>query len=239
MELTVNYSYVEQIIPPRCRKPRPTRFTDGVAVLAIREVTSEQAPIAIVGSEKDYQTEGYLEPVEYRWYEGRLWTSCAVSSCSRRRAKTYVTPGSTLNLVKDSAILSNTELGIYVCVHEGKQGIADYLQACTNDWLIIDGQLHRPAGEPMYLVMTFGLGGNHGGTALMTDDFLNPNIRVEAYFSLLELEQATEYALKIASERGDTEKVSTESGYKFELLIPEVIKWKNPALHADDTAQAA
>lgn len=23
MELTINYSYVDQIIPPRCRKPRP------------------------------------------------------------------------------------------------------------------------------------------------------------------------------------------------------------------------
>ncbi len=239
MELTVNYSYIEQIIPPRCRNPRPTRFDDGVAVLSIREVTSEQAPVAIIGSEKDYQSDDYLEPVVYRWFEGRLWTNCAVSSCSRRRATNYPAIGPTLNLVKDSAVLSDTALGIYVCAREGRQGIAGYLQACTRDWLIIDGQLHRPAGEPMYLVMTFGLGGNHGGTALLTDDFLNPNIRVEAYFSLLELEQATEYALKIASERGDTEKVSTESGYKFELLIPEAIKWKNPALRADDTAQAA
>lgn len=239
MELTVNYSYVEQIIPPRCRKPRPQRFEDGVVVLTIREATADQAPVAIVGREKDYHSDDYLEPVVYRWFEGRLWTDCDVSNCSRRRASNYPALGPSLNLVKDSAVLSNTALGIYVCAREGKQGIADYLQACANDLLIIDGQLHRPAGEPMYLVMTFGMGRNHGGTALMTDDFLNPNIRVEAYFSLLELEQATEYALKIASERGDTEKVSTESGYKFEVLIPAAIQWKNPAAGADDTAEAA
>lgn len=238
MELTVHYSYVEQVIPPRCRKPRPQRFDDGVALLAIREVTAEQAPVAIVSSEKDYHSDAYLEPVVYRWFEGRLWTDSNVSNCSRRRASCYPDLGMSLNLVKDSAVLSNTALGIYVCTHEGKQGIADYLQACAQDWLLIDGQLHRPAGEPMYLVMTFGMGGNHGGTALTTDDFLNPNIRVEAYFSLLELEQATEYALKLASERGDTKKVSTESGFNFELLIPEAIQWKNPVA-GDDTAKAA
>lgn len=239
MELTVNYSYVEQIIPPRCRNPRPQRFEDGVAVLNIREVTSAQAPIAILGSEKDYHTEDYLEPVAYRWFEGRLFTDCSVSGCSRRRAQRYPALGSVLNLVKDSAVLSDTALGIYVCAREGKQGIADYLEGVANDWLIIDGQLHRPAGEPMYVVMTFGLSNNHGGTALMTDDHLNPNIRVEAYYSLLEQQQAIEYTQKVASERGDTEKFSTDSGFKFEVLIPEAIQWKNPALRADDTAHAA
>ncbi|HEJ4407892.1 TPA: hypothetical protein SL557_000171 [Pseudomonas aeruginosa] len=239
MELTVNYSYVEQIIPPRCRKPRPQRFEDGVAVLSIREVTAEQAPVAIVGREKDHDSDNYLEPVVYRWFDGRLWTDCDVSNCSRRRASCYPALGPTLNLVKDSAVLSNPALGIYVCVHEGKQGIADHLQACAKDWLIIDGQLYRPAGEPMYVVMTFGLSGNHGGTALLTDDHLNPNIQREAYFSLLELDQAITHTLLVAGKRGDTVKVSTNPGFQFQVLIPAAIQWENPAAGADDTAEAA
>lgn len=76
MQLTVNYSYVEQIVPLRCRKPRPQRFDDGVVVLNIREVTSEQAPVAIIGVEQDAAGEHTHEPVAYHWFDGKLWTNC-------------------------------------------------------------------------------------------------------------------------------------------------------------------
>jgi len=239
MELTVNYSYVERITPPRCRKPRLQRFNDGVAILSIHEVTAAQAPTAIIVTEKDRVTVSGTEQVIYRWFEGRLWTDTAVSGCSRRSEDRYPVLGPVLNLVNDSAVLSDYPLGIYACAHAGKQGIADYLAGEANDWLIIDGQLHRPAGEPMYVVMTFGLSSNHGGTALMCSDFLNPNIWPEAYFSLLEKEAATEYTMRVARNRGDSVKFSTDPGFQFEVLITEAIQWKNPSPQVDDTAQAA
>ena len=46
---------------------------------------------------------------------------------------------------------------------------------------------------------------------------------------MLELNHATEYTLKVAGERGDTMKVSTDPGHRFEVLIPESIQWRNPA----------
>lgn len=239
MELTVNYSYVAQVVPPRCRKARPQRFDDGVAVLSVREVTTEQAPIAIIGSEMDLTTGTYREPLAYRWFESRLWTDCSVYSCSGKHSNKYPALGPSLDFVSDLTTLVDHDLGIYISAHAGKQGVADHLEAAANDWLIIDGQLHRTAGEPMYVVMTFGLGCNHGGTALMTADHLNPNIRVEAYYSLLELPQAVERTQKVATERGDTVKVSTDPGFQFEVLIPEAIQWANPALRGDDTADAA
>jgi hypothetical protein len=239
MELTVNYSYVAQTIPPRCRKPRPQRFDDGVMVLSIREVSSQQAPIALLGSEMDCETGLYMEPVSYRWFEGQLWSNVPVHNCSRRRSVPYPDLPAVLNLINDNAMHSNTELGIYVGAHEGKEGIAAHLQACSASWLIIDGQLHRPTGEPMFVVMTFGLSGNHGGTALMVDDHLNPNIKPEAYFSVLEKEQANAYTLATAGNRGDTVKVSTNPGYRFEILIPEAIMWKNPAACVQAESNAA
>jgi hypothetical protein len=239
MELTVNYSYVEQITPPRCRKPRPQRFDDGVAVLSIREVTAVQAPIAIMGTEKDYETGADLEPVIYRWFDSRLWTDSTVLYCSRRQPDRYPSIGQTLNLVNDNTVHSKPQLGIYVCAHEGKVGIAKHLASVANDWLIIDGQMHRPAGEPMYVVMTFGMSHNHGGTAMLCSDFLNSNIESEAYFSLLEKEAATEYTMQVATNRGDSVKFSTDPGFQFEVLITEAIQWKNPSPQVDDTAQAA
>lgn len=238
MQCTINYSYVAQVIPPRCRQPRAQRYDDGVAVVSIREVTGEQAPVAILGAQMDFESGNYMEAVSYRWFGGRLWADVPVHGCSRRRAVRYPAMPTELNLVTDSAILSNTELGIYVGAHEGKDCIAAHLQACSTDWLIIDGQLHRTAGEPMYVAMTFGLGHNHGGTSLLTDDHLNPNIKAEAYFSLLERDQANAYTLAIASNRGDTVKVSTDPGFQFEVLIREAIQWKNPAA-CDDTGKAA
>lgn len=238
MQCTINYSYVAQVIPPRCRKPRAQRFDDGVVVVSIREVTSKQAPVAILGAEMDFASGNYMEAVSYRWFDGRLWADVPVHGCSRRREVRYPVMPSELNLITDSAMLSNNHFGIYVGAHEGKDGIAAHLQACSTDWLIIDGQLHRTAGEPMYVAMTFGLSHNHGGSSLLADDHLNPNIKPEAYFSLLEKEQADAYTLAIAHNRGDTVKVSTDPGFQFEVLMAEAIRWKNPAACAESSEAA-
>lgn len=238
MQLTVKFSYVEQVIPPRCRKPRPQRFDDGVIDLYVREVTGEQAPVAIISREKDLVTDALLAPIEYRWFDGRLWTDRRVMCCTAKGAHRYPELGTTLDLVNTYSLLVRHELGIFVAVAKGRKAIAEHLEQCAGDWLMIDGQLYQPAGEPMYLVMTFGLGNDHGGTALGENDFLNSNIKPEAYFSLLELEKARDYARKVAANRGDTRKVSTDPSFQFQVLITEAIQWKNPAA-GDDTGEAA
>lgn len=238
MQCTIKYSYIAQVVPPRCRKPRPERFDDGAVVVSIREVSSEQAPVAILGAQLDFESDTYMEAISYRWFAGRLWADIPVHGCSRRRAVRYPVMPAEMNLITDSAMLSNIDLGVHVGAYEGKDGIAAHLLACSTDWLIIDGQLHRTAGEPMYVAITFGLSNNHGGTSLLVDDHLNPNIKPEAYFSLLEKDQANAYTLAIARNRGDTVKVSTDPGFRFEVLISEAIQWKNPAACAQ-TSEAA
>lgn len=238
MQLTVKFSYVEQVIPPRCRKPRPQRFDDGLIELHVREVTGEQAPVAIISREKDLVTDALAAPIEYRWFEGRLWTDRRVMCCTAKGEHPYPELGTTLNLVNTCSMLVRHDLGIFVAVAKGRKAIAEHLEQCARDWLMIDGQRYQPAGEPMYLVMTFGLGNDHGGTALGENDFLNSNIKPEAYFSLLELEKARDYARKVAANRGDTRKVSTDPSFQFQVLITEAIQWKNPAA-GDDTGEAA
>lgn len=238
MQLTVKFSYVELVIPPRCRKPRPRRYDDGLIELHVREVTGEQAPVAIISREKDLVTDTLLAPIEYRWFEGRLWTDRRVMCCTAKGEHPYPELGTTLDLVNTGSMLVRHDLGIFVAVAKGQRAIAEHLEECARNWLIVDGQLYQPAGEPMYLVMTFGLGNDHGGTALGENDFLNSNIKPEAYFSLLELEQARDYARKVAANRGDTTKVSIDSGFQFQVLITEAIQWKNPAA-GDDTGKAA
>ncbi|HHH9443071.1 TPA: hypothetical protein ACP32N_005059 [Pseudomonas aeruginosa] len=231
MEVTFAYSYTQSKIPPRCRIARIVREHDGLVTVGIRHIDANQAPVAIVCRNTDQPDH---QPVEYRWFEGRLWTDCTVYCCARDlRAEggpnsTYRMPDQQISLITDNVTLSHHAQGIYASASKGKEGISGYLQSWAADRIIIDDQLFQPAPEPMYVVMTFGLSNNHGGTSLRCTDFLNSNIKERSYFSLLELQKAEAYALHFADARGDTVKRSVEPGFVFEVLIPAAIQWKNP-----------
>lgn len=232
MQLTVKFSYVENIIPPRCRNPRRARFNDGLEVLTLREINSEEAPVAIISASDSSEL-----PIEYRWFDGQLWTSCSVYGCSRQARTSggtdydYPTPGPELSLVTDSVSMSRHDIGIFVSVSEGKVAIAEYLHRWAQSLIFIDGKVFRPAGEPRYVVMTFGLSNNHGGTAILCTDISNTNIKDQSYFSVLQFEQAKDYAGRIAAARGDTSKFNTDPGYTFEVLIPEAVQIRNDYKH--------
>lgn len=226
MQLTVKFSYAETIVPPRCRNPRRVRFHDGLEVVTLQEIESAAAPVAIISASK----EGGAQPIEYRWFNGQLWTSCHVYGCSRQpytsRGTDYdhPVPDAELSLVTDSVNMSRYDMGISITVTEGKLAIAEYLHTWAQGLIFIDGHLYRPAGEPRYVVMTFGLSNNHGGTAVLCTDISNPNIKEQAYYSVLQLEQAQRYAGEIAAARGDTTKFSPDPGFTFEVLIPEAVQ---------------
>lgn len=228
MQLTVKYSYVENIIPPRCRNPRRARFADGLEVVTLREIQRESAPVAIIST-----SNGSEPPIEYRWFDGQLWTSCCVYGCSRQARTSggsdydYAAPEPEISLVTDSVSMSRHDIGIFVSVSEGKVAIADYLHRWAQSLILINGQVYRPAGEPRYVVMTFGLSNNHGGTAILCTDLSNTNIKEQSYFSVLQFEQAKHYAGRIAAARGDTTKFSADPGYTFEVLIPEAVQIRN------------
>lgn len=232
MQLPVKFSYVESVVPPRCRNPRRVRSHDGLEVVTLREIKREAAPVAIISA-----SNGRESPIEYRWFEGQLWTSCSVYGCSRQAHTSggtdydYPTPGTELSLVTDSVSMSRHDLGVFVSVSEGKVAIAEYLHRWAQSLIFIDGQVYRPAGEPRYVVMTFGLSNNHGGTAILCTDISNSNIKDQSYFSVLQFEAAKDYASRIAAARGDTTKFSPDPGYTFEVLIPEAVQIRNDYKH--------
>ena len=84
-----------------------------------------------------------------------------------------------------------------------KQEVQDLMQGIANSLLIVGDELYYAASEPAYYVMTFGLGRNHGGTSL-TQDVANHPLDDERCFAADDLDNAIQYASKIASDRGDT-----------------------------------
>lgn len=204
MKVKVTVKYSEYYTPPRCRKPRQ-RDCEKDTFISIHEVTSQEAPLAFIVHEWDGN-------VEYRFYKGK---------CYKKSLYRDYHCGKT-------GLFPPEMIGAYL------RGNYDYWngdykenrKAFTDDasrYLLIDGVVWERAGEPRYVVMTFGLGHNHGGTALMVSEEYNPNVSKVRYFSALDGDAAVAYANQIAACRGDTNDIGKFEKY-IEVLMPQAVK---------------
>ena len=98
----------------------------------------------------------------------------------------------------------------------------------TKHYVICNGVVWKECEEPMYLINTFGLGYNHGGTGFFIQYSYNSNISNKNYFNALQREQAIAYGKQIALNRGDTDSVEgLGDGKDIEVFMPEMVK-RNP-----------
>lgn len=211
MKVKVTVDFKEGYLPPRCRKMR-YRNAAKETVLNIRETTEEDAPIAFV-------VHYYDKDIIYRFYKGKLYT---------------LTKWNDVCCGKEG-LLPPEELWKYLrgrydywnCDFETNR--KEYMKA-AREYLIIDGKVYRVSGEPRYVIITFGLGHNHGGTGMFVEEFYNPNISNKNYFSALDGEAAVAYANSVAAGRGDTNDVGKfKAG--IDVLMPEVVKVKPRSQH--------
>lgn len=228
MKVKILFSYTEFIIPKGCRKARYVSFDDGEVAISVKEIRPTDAPVAIRATggfddETPYTT-------EYRWWKGRLWTSLRVSSgrpCSHTsRGNDWAYAPLPLNEVIDlrsGKRLHNPSISLSSSRRCTKtQAIADMREQMGNI-ILIGGVTYCVASEPCYKVMTFGMGWNHGGTALMLD--IVSGVKPKNRFGLLDLEAAIEDATETAADRGDSQSLPiVPHGPRFEVLIPEAIK---------------
>lgn len=208
MKIQSTIVFTEEYIPPRCRKPRRRKNSAQVCV-TVPECTKNDAPVAIreegsIYSEKEW--------TDYRWYKGHLFTR------ERRGESGFL---SVDNLERD--------LARYTSYHYDSKGTVrrKYL-AKAHQYLIIDGnEVWSKAGEPRYVIATFGLGHNHASTDLMTDHHYNPNIPMSSYYNALQREEAISACKKVAMDRGDTNSIADIGKFwRIEVLIPEAVKVK-------------
>lgn len=221
-KIKVLFSYTEKIIPKRCRLARPVQFEDGSVTVSIPMVSKKDAPVAIIKNRCWNQ----VKPISYRWWGGKLWTMSSYESLPEQ-----------FDLNDNHASAINHSFGYYEsCFYSvSKKERIKGIRAAAAKHLIIDGVYYERAGEPRYVVMTFGLGRNHGGTSLSCGHHYNPNIGKSQYFSLLQLDQAIALATKTANARGDDK--SLPITYEtFQVLIPEAIKVNPRKQHGNGCA---
>ncbi|GAH79282.1 unnamed protein product, partial [marine sediment metagenome] len=198
MYIKIPYKYTEQIIPKRCRKPRRV-ISHGEISLSIHEVTGEEAPVAIRQYTKTF-TEDHYEPtiIEYRWLNHRLWTLHTFNRFSHGPYETQTAQ----QFVQDPWPMTSSH---FSTSYQSQRGNRRGLMAWARGILFIDGKRWYQAGEPRYVIMTFGLGHNHGhpGTSLSSDTYYNTNISNSRYFRIDQHDKALETAIAIAERRGD------------------------------------
>jgi len=231
MQVKLLFSYVENIVPPRCRNPRPVRFHDGELRIHIREIESANAPVALRARGSLQRNPDVHYELVYRWWKNQLWSPIRIDSGQPRGMSAgkedwaYESWPDVLDLRTQDAMLQSHAYDIFVSTYGGRHAIESWFKCVARSNVLIDGVPHRPAGEPRYVVMTFGLGGNHGGTACMIADYYNSNISREAYFNLLERDLAIKDATEIATERGDTKCLPIKPhGPEWEILLPEALQ---------------
>lgn len=215
ISVTVLFNYVESVIPPRCRKARPVKFSDGEFKVCITSVSSTEAPVAIRST--GLNGEGAMFIADYRWWKQKLWTSCLMEECVPKQ--TLVPPPSEIDL-------RNDQYADLFCVHKETQTRAEQeklIQEWVTRFLLIDGVLYQNTPEPCYEIMTFGLGKNHGGTSVFITDSSNHNSN--ECFNLLESDLFLQRATEIALEREDNQSLPfVAPGPLFEVLLPEAIQ---------------
>jgi len=215
----IPYTYGEEIIPPRCRKPRPVR-RKAVARVAISVVDASEAPVAIVEiNHRDTRT--------YRWFNKRLY---ALKQMRQRNGTPNDYEGQTLEQFEAAPV---REHGAFWSDCKGARRSA---LEWARSILFVNNMRWELVGEPRYVVMTFGLGCNHGlgwGTCLCSDNSYNSNISRDRYFRADEFDLAVAFATATAKGRGDTKAlpILKQKPTAFEVLIPEAIRLRPSKEH--------
>lgn len=255
MNLKVDFTYEEKYLrTSRCRKPL-ARTREGIYELAIKELAKAECPIAAVVHDMKSVYEGATTTADFegngeykmfaepcRVHNGKFYKFCRASygaaiSTAQTELK-YVIADIKSDLYRYSLYeKENLFSDKSVYISDNLSEIVDNMQARANKYISLDGELWKECGEPRYVVNTFGLGHNHGGTAMFIEEFYNSNISSKNYFNAVDRDKAITYAKETAIARGDTDSVKRIGKMEnIEVLIPEFFKVDPEKEHGEGNA---
>ena len=246
MKIEVNISYEEEYLPTKRHRIPRIREVEETVTVELREVKKENAPVAMVVTDyKSYLDENGrdhfgLRDTPYVAVEDQLYSEKRDMWGALDKG-----PYSMEAFLKDIARegdCSRSWRG------KSREDMLHALQKFMDSHVLINGAIYEQRGEPRYMINTFGLGHNHGGTGLFIEGHYNPNIHKNRYFTALQRDEAIAYANKVAEARGDTESVGTFDDKNITVYMPEMVRCNpnlehgngNPLLNSmEDLVQAS
>ena len=206
MKLTIPYTFEEMAVPYRCRKPRLVRF-DAEMTLTVKEPSPEDFPVVAVLHTHDWDEHGRRrKDVELRKLGKSFYSKDRWPYMHNREE------GIDVSDLRRQLTFSSCYSYYDADFHCGKQEARRRLMRASREYVVFEGEVWIRCGEPMYLVQTFGLGHNHGGTALFVEGSYNPNISKSRYVPGTDMKAAVELFFETAYGRGDTEDAERMKG---------------------------
>jgi len=220
MELNVAFKFTESYLPSKRHRKLRWREAQDETLVNIPEVTREDAPIAFVA------TEGVDETADYHWYNEQVWKPVKWGDMVCR-AEGLFPVGKFIEWLRQRAIHP------YGVIQPKEEAIAVF-EKLVCDFIIVDGIVCRKSGEPRYVINTFGLGHNHGGTSLSIDTHYNGNIHKNRYYNALDKERAIADTIEIATNRGDDKSIPGIGVYwVIDVLMPEAVRCNPQSEHGE------
>lgn len=220
VEFTINY--YESYTPPRCRKPRYNEITESVFA-NLREVAMTDVKLAFAID--------WADKFNIYFYKGKLYKEYKLhSGIIERYGDISALEWYVNNIKKYSSYYANVkDWKNYNCfdysTYETKDDIIKRIKKDLSGLLVIDGVLYEECGFPFYDICTFGLGGNHGGTAMCVSyTYFPKRLRVKKWeYSPYNVEDTITKANEVALNRRDTEYVGLFRQSIF-CYLPELEK---------------
>ncbi|MEZ9709166.1 hypothetical protein AB4254_10855 [Vibrio breoganii] len=251
-KFTVPYLYEALYIKPKCRKSSFAAIKDETEI-EITELSAAEMPVAFRIGEYDHRhfdgtqlwapvrqnsdedakiltvdvlkdaTKAGMDANNINLFN-RVWQSNKDTMFDRHCHIRYSSMSMSLG---DGQ--SRSDIEVREWIDDNKDAVMATIRKVAEGLRIVDGVIYRKSSEPYYHVMTFGMGGNHGGTGL----FVGSGTPHEGVFNALQKDRAHQYGNSVALARGDDKStpIST-NGTEIEVLIPEAVlipanKWRS------------
>lgn len=252
MKINIKFPYVQEFLPSKRHKKVRKKEVFATTTIDIEEVASSDFPVAFVvhspasvyenatklsDFEDDKKWKGYIiYPREIRVYNETLYTGIHISSgaaiSTAYENKEYIEKAITSFSRFFTPIYNSSNEEIRkesILIKDDKEERISKIKKIAKDYIVCDNIVYKKTGEPRYVICTFGLGNNHGGTGFFIETSYNPNLPKKNYFNALQYNDAVEYGQKVAYERGDTDSISIigkmgEEKIIIDVKLPEMVK---------------
>ena len=249
MKLNISYSYDQEYLPTKRHRKSRSVVVDDHASFEIEELYLEDFPLAFevedyssVYAEASYDNSNSIFQLfreEIRTFQDALYKPMRYGSGAAISTEFLPLEEIEKNICAGfrkyhyQADLPMTEKSILLA--DKREEILRKIQKEVDNLVFCDGCFWKVCRDPMYLVHTFGLGHNAGGTGFFVEDYYNGNISHRNYFTALQREEAIQYALDVATRRGDTNSLDNLRTPKENITVhmPEMVR-RNPAVDHGD-----
>lgn len=254
MKFNVVYFYIKKYLPSQRHKKVREHQDWSVHTVEILEINEQNFPVAFITKKYESVYENAKNYADFENMEGeyRLFDNIIRTYNGKLYSLYRVTHGAAISIIPESKfqVAHDLEAPVRSCYVNKKEDLfssssivvsdnsceqESKVEAVAKEFVYFEGAFWRVCTEPRYVVMTFGLGHNHGGTSLFITDEYNSNVPNKNYFSALHRKEAIEYGKETALARGDTEYVSQieNSEENIEVYMPEMVKVNPETQHGN------